>query len=135
MRIKGKLSHIRLLVLVLLFAGVPKFAQAAADSNMPAAGPASHKTTSANAGAFVISDRTFLMKSIAEVAMNRDFSSQSAGNCSSSASSIIGVGKSLSFCSRIDCAAPPPGCYYGPPDTDAHGCAIDCGQLICGPPQ
>jgi len=128
MRIKGKLSHIRLFVLVLLFAGVPILVQAA-DNRMPAAGPASHKTTSSDAGAFVISDRTFLMKSIAEVAP------RSAGaNCTSGVSPI-GVGKSLSFCSRIDCAAPPPGCYYGKPDTDQNGCAIDCGQLICGPPQ
>ena len=79
MRVNGKLSYIRLLVPFLLFAGVQIFAQTAADSRTPAPGPASHKTTRPQAGVFVISDRTFLMKSIEEIAMNQSFRSQSAG--------------------------------------------------------
>jgi hypothetical protein len=149
MRIKGKLSYIRLLVPVLLFAGVQIFAQAAADSRMPVAGPASHKTMKPQADVLLISDRTFLMKSIQGIAMNQSFKSQSADTvarplslyesagpgCSSSSFSV-GVAKSFSSvrCPRIDCAAPPPGCFYqGPPDTGANGCPIDCGHLVCGP--
>ena len=67
MRTKGKLSYIRLLVPVLLFAGVQMFAQAAADSRIPASGPASHQMTRPHADVFVISDRNFLMKSIQEI--------------------------------------------------------------------
>jgi len=146
MRTKGKLSYIRLLVPVLLFAGVQIFAQTAADSRMPAPRPASHKTTTPDAGVFLISDRTFLMKSIEEIAMNQ---SQSAGtvarpiplyesaepSCSSSVFSVEGA-KSLSSgsCPRILCAAPPPGCFYqGPPDKGPNGCPINCGHLVCGP--
>jgi hypothetical protein len=149
MRIKGKLSYIRLLVPVLLFTGVQVFAQAAADSRMPVAGPASHKTTKPDAGVLLISDRTFLMKSIEGIAMNQSFKSQSAGTvarpisqyesagrgCSSRIFSV-GIAKSFSSgrCPIIDCAAPPPGCFYqGPPDTGPNGCPINCGHLVCGP--
>jgi hypothetical protein len=149
MRIKGKLSYIRLLVPVLLFAGVQIFAQAAADSRMPVADPASHKTTRPDAGVLLISDRTFLMKSIEGMAMDQSFKSQSAGTvaspislhesaATSCSSSIFSGGVAKSFflggCPRIDCAAPPPGCFYqGPPDTGPNGCPINCGHLVCGP--
>ena len=144
MRTNGRLSCIRLLVPILLFAGVQMFAQAAADSRMPAPGPASHKTTRLHGDVFLISDRTFLMKSIAEIAINQSFKSQAAGtvarpislhesaepSCSSNASS---VGVAASFCGRIDCAAPPPGCFYQKPPLDQNGCPTGCGTLVCGP--
>jgi hypothetical protein len=135
MRIKGKLSYIRLLVSVLLLAGVQAFAQAAMDSRMPAPGPASHKTTKPNADVFVISDRTSLMKSIEEIMMDQGFQSQSAGmSCSAS---IFSVGLVESFssgsCAFIDCAAPPPGCSYQNPPRDKNGCLTGCGTLVCGP--
>lgn len=129
MRIRGKLSYIRLLVPVLLFTGVQIFAQTAADSTMPVTGPASHKMTRPHAGVLLISDRTFLMKSIEAIAVNE---SAEAG-CSSSIFSV-GIAKSLGRCPIIDCAAPPPGCFYqGPPDKGPNGCPIDCGHLVCGP--
>ncbi len=148
MKIKGKLSYIRLFVPVLLFAGVPIFAQATADSRMPASS-ASHKMTGPNADVLLISDRTFLMKSIAGITANQSFKSQSADTiarpislyelagpgCSSRIFSF-GAAKSLSSgrCPIIDCAAPPPGCFYqGPPDTGPNGCPINCGHLVCGP--
>jgi hypothetical protein len=134
MRTNGKLIYIRLLVPVLLFAGVQAFAQAASDSRMPAPGPASHKTTP-DAGLFVISDRTFLMKSIQEIMKDQGFKSQSAGmSCSAS---IFSVRLAESFfsgsCAFIDCAAPPPGCSYQNPPRDKNGCLTGCGTLVCGP--
>ena len=134
MRIKGKLSCIRLLVPVLLFAAVQLFAQTAADSRMPVAGPASHKTTRPHADVLLISDRTFIMKSIGGTG-NQNFKSQSAGSGCSSSIFSIGVAKPSSReCPIPDCAAPPPGCYYeGPPDTAPNGCPINCGHLVCGP--
>ena len=129
MRIKEKLSYIRLLVPILLFAGVQIFAQAAANSSMPMAGPASHNTTTLHADVLVISDRTYIMKSIEEIGTV-------AGSGCSSRIFSAGVAKS-SFsgrCPQIDCAAPPPGCFYhGPPDTGPNGCPINCGTLVCGP--
>ncbi len=149
MRIKGKLSYIRLLAPVLLFGGVQIFAQAAADSRMLVAGPASHNTTRPHADVLLISDRTFIMKSIEGIAMNQRSKSQLAGtvtgpiSLSESAgpgcsSSIFSVGVAKSFfsgeCPEIDCPAPPPGCsYQGPPDTGPNGCPINCGHLVCGP--
>jgi|SRR6476620_2352283 len=143
MRIKGTLSYTRLLVPFLLFAGVQIFAQAAADSRMPAHGPASHKTAP-RADVFVISDRTFLMKSIAEIAMSQSFKSQSGivarpislheSAQPSCASSIFSVGVAASFfCTKIECPAPPPGCFYQKPPLDQNGCPTGCGQLVCGP--
>ena len=129
MRTKGKLSYIRLLVPILLFTGVQMFAQATADSRMPASGPASHQMTKPYAGVFVISDRNFLMKSIEGMLYE-----SGKPSCSSSASSS-GVAKS-SFsggCGRIDCAAPPPGCSYQKPPLDQNGCPTGCGTLVCGP--
>ena len=117
MRIKEKLSYILLLVPVMLFAGVQIFAQAA-DSRMPVAGTASHKAEGIelktamkpHADALVISDRAFIMKSIGVAKSN-----------------FRGGG-----CPIVDCAAPPPGCFYqGPPDTDQRGCPINCGTLVC----
>jgi len=134
MRIKGKLSYIRLFVPVLLFTGLQVFAQTAADNRTPVAGSAAHETTKPRADLLLISDRTSLMKSIQEIAMNQGFKSQSVGaGCSSSISSA-GVARSVSSdrCPIIDCPAPPPGCSYGPPDTGANGCPINCGQLVCG---
>jgi len=125
MRTKGKLSYIRLLVPILLFAGVQMFAQATADSRMPASGPASHQMTKPYAGVFVISDRNFLMKSIKEI-----LHESAEPSCSSSSSSI---GVAASFCGRIDCAAPPPGCFYQKPPVDQNGCPTGCGTLVCGP--
>ena len=125
MRIQGKLSYIRLLVPVLLFAGAQMFAQAAADSRMPAPGPASPQATTPYAGVFVISDRNFLMKSIKEILYE-----SAEPSCSSSSSS---VGVAASFCGRIDCAAPPPGCFYQKPPVDQNGCPTGCGTLVCGP--
>ena len=124
MRIKGKLSYIRLLVPVLLFAGVQIFAQTAANSNMPVAGTASHNTTTAHADVLVISDRTFIMKSIEGIG------TIAGPGCSSS---ILSVGVAKSFCSPIDCAAPPPGCFYQKPPTGPNGCPTGCGTLVCGP--
>ena len=117
MRTKEKLSYILLLVPVMLFAGVQILAQTA-DSRMPVAGTASHKAEGIelktamkpHTDAFLISDRTFIMKS-------------------------IGVAKSnfrVAGCPIVECAAPPPGCFYqGPPATDQRGCPIDCGTLVC----
>jgi hypothetical protein len=148
MRIQGKLSYTRLLVPVLLFSGVQMFAQATADSRMPAPGPASHKTTRLHGDVFLISDRTFLMKSIAEIAINQSFKSQAAGTVArpislhesaepSCSSSIFSVGVAASFssgsCAKIECAAPPPGCFYQKPPLDQNGCPTGCGQLVCGP--
>ena len=129
MRTKGKLSYLRLLVSVLLFAGVQMFAQAAADNTMPPPGPASQQATSPHAGVFVISDRNFLMKSIEGILYE-----SGRPRCSSSNSSV-GVTKS-SFsggCGRIDCAPPPPGCSYQKPPVDQNGCPTGCGTLVCGP--
>ena|SRR6476660_2033258 len=129
MRINGKLSYIRLLVPILLFAGVQMFAQTAADSRMPASGPASHQITKPHDGVFVISDRNFLMKSIKEILYE-----SGRPSCSSSTSS---VGVAASFfagsCAFIDCAAPPPGCSYQNPPRDHNGCLTGCGTLVCGP--
>jgi hypothetical protein len=131
MRIKGNLSYIRLLVPVLLFAGAQIFAQTAADSRMPAAYPASHKPASLHADVS-ISDRAFLMKSTDEILYE-----SAMPNCSSG---IYSVGDAKSFfsggCGKIDCAAPPPGCFYQKPAaTDQNGCPINCGTLVCGPEQ
>jgi hypothetical protein len=123
---KGKLSYIRLFVPFLLFAGVQVFAQAAADNGMPEAGPASHQMMRPHADVVLISDRTFLMKSIEGIAMKT--------GCASSLSSS-GTAKSFisGGCPIVDCAAPPPGCYYqGPADTGPNGCPINCGHLVCG---
>jgi hypothetical protein len=129
MNIKGKLSYIRLLVPVLLFAGVQMFAQAAADSRTPTSGPASHQIMNPHDGVFVISDRNFLMKSIQEI-----LHESSEPSCSSNASS---VGVAASFfsgsCAFIDCAAPPPGCSYQNPPRDHNGCLTGCGTLVCDP--
>jgi hypothetical protein len=125
MRTKGKLSYIRLLVPLLLFAGVQMFAQAAADSRTPASGPASPQMTKPYAGVFVISDRNFLVKSIQKILRESAESS-----CSSNASS---GGAAASFCGQIDCAAPPPGCSYQKPPLDKNGCPTGCGTLVCGP--
>ena len=147
MRIKGKLSYMCLLVPVLLFTGVQIFAQAAADSSMPMTGPASHNTTTSHADVFLISDRTFIMKSI-EGTMNQSFKSQSAGTvarpislyessgvgCSSSIFSLGFAKSAPGGCPVVDCAAPPPGCFYqGPPATGPNGCPTNCGTLVCGP--
>jgi hypothetical protein len=134
MRIQGKLSYIRLLVPVLLLAGAQMFAQAAADSRMPAAGPAAHKTTRPHAGVLLISDRTFIMKSIQGTARPISLYESAAPGCSFSIFSV-GVAKpSSGECPEVDCPAPPPGCYYeGPPDTAPNGCPINCGHLVCGP--
>ena len=124
MRIKGKLSYMWLLVPVLLFTGVQIFAQAAADSGMPMTGPASHNTTTPHADVFIISDRTFIMKSLAGIG------TIAGPGCSSR---ILSVGVAKSFCSPIDCAAPPPGCFYQKPPTGPNGCPTGCGTLVCGP--
>ena len=131
MRTKGKLSYIRLLVPVLLFAGVQMFAQAAADHSTPAPGPASQQTTKPYAGVFVISDRNFLMKSIEAILYE-----SGRPSCSSSASSV-GTAKA-SFtggCGKIDCPPPPDGCFYQKPPLDQNGCPTGCGTLVCGPIQ
>jgi hypothetical protein len=135
MRINRKLSYIRLLVPVLLLAGVQAFAQAATDSRMPVPGPVSSQTTRPHADVFVISDRTSLMKSIQEIMRDQGFKSQSAGmSCSAS---IFSVRLAESFfsgsCAFIDCAAPPPGCSYQNPPRDKNGCLTGCGTLVCGP--
>ena len=122
---KEKLSSIRLLVPFLLLAGAQMFAQAAANGTMPAADPASVNTARQHADV-LISDRTFLMQSIKEMAMDQSFK---ASGCASSALSIG------DRCPVIDCPAPPPGCSYGPPDTNQNGCPINCGPLVCGPEQ
>ena len=129
MRTKGKLSYIRLLIPVLLFAGVQMFAQAAADSRTPVSGPASHQMTSPHAGTFVISDRNFLMKSIEKI-----LHESAEPSCSSSTGSV-GVAESFlsGSCAFIDCAAPPPGCSYHNPPRDHNGCLTGCGTLVCGP--
>jgi len=133
MRTKGKLSYIRLLVPVLLFAGVQMFAQGAADSRTAATGPASHKLlamASPQADMPLISDRIFVMKSIAGITDE----SMKPG-CSSSFFSL-GVRQSQfsGRCPIVDCAAPPPGCFYqGPPATGPNGCPINCGTLVCDP--
>jgi hypothetical protein len=130
MRTKGKLNYIRLLVPVLLFAGVQMFAQAAADSRMLASGPASHQMTSPLADVFVISDRNSLMKSIDGI-----LNESAKPRCSSSTSSVE-VAKSFSGgCGKIDCAPPPPGCFYQKPPVDQNGCPTGCGTLVCGPIQ
>lgn len=112
MRIKAKFSYVLLLVPVLVLAGV-MFAKTAVDSGMVAAGPAVHKAeaaTSAHADV-LISDRTFIMKSIGVTKLSIK-----------------------SGCPIVDCAAPPPGCFYqGPPATDSRGCPINCGTLVCDP--
>lgn len=135
MRIKGKLSYIRLLVPVLLFTGVHVLAQAAADSRMPVAGSASHNSTKPHAERPLISDRTFLMKSIKEIAMNQRFTSQSVGTGCSSSIFSVAAAKPVSpdGCPIVDCPAPPPGCSYQNPPTDQNGCATGCGELVCGP--
>lgn len=121
MRIEGKLSCIRLLVALVLLAGVQMFAMAGADNSTTAA-PASHNVTKADAGVVVISDRLSFMKSIA-----------GAAGCSSNARSIATF-STPKGCPQVDCAAPPPGCFYqGPPATGANGCPINCGTLVCGP--
>ena len=133
MRIKEDLSYIGLLVLVVLLGSTKIFAQAASD-RIPLAISASHKAIKPHADGLLISDRTFLLQSIEELERHQGFKSQSLSmGCSSSISSV-GVAESISSdrCPIIDCPAPPPGCSYGPPDTDANGCAINCGQLVCG---
>jgi len=125
MNTKGKLSYIRLLVPLLLFASVQMFAQAAADSRTPAAGPASQQMTKPYAGVFVISDRNFLVKSIQKILRESAESS-----CSSNTSSVP---VAASFCGKIDCAAPPPGCSYQNPTFDKSGCLTSCGTLVCDP--
>lgn len=122
MKIEGKLSCIRLLVAFVLLAGMQMFALAGADNSATAAAPASDSVTKADAGLVVISDRISMMKSIAGTA-----------GCSSSTFSVAksSIGKG---CPQIDCAAPPPGCFYqGPPATGPNGCPINCGTLVCGP--
>jgi hypothetical protein len=147
--IEMRISYLRLLVPVLLFAGVQIFAQAAADSRMLVAGPASHKPAKPHAGVLLISDRTFLMKSIEGIAISQSFKSQSAGTVARPISlyesagpgcstGIFSLGAAKSFfsgrCPIVECAAPPPGCFYqGPPDLGPNGCPIDCGHLVCGP--
>ena len=135
MRINGKVSYIRLLVPVLLLAGVQAFAQAATDSRMQAPGPASHQMTRADADVFVISDRTSLMKSIEEILMEQSFKSQFAGmSCSATIFSVkLAESFSSGSCAFIDCAAPPPGCSYQNPPRDKNGCLTGCGTLVCGP--
>lgn len=133
MKVKGRLSYIRLLVPFLLFAGAQTFAQTAADSRMPAAGPAAHQMTPF-AGVLLISDRTFIMKSIERIAMEQSFDSQFAGAVAHpSASSIRGASFVRGGCPFIDCAAPPPGCSYQNPTFDKNGCLTSCGHLVCGP--
>ena len=124
MNTKGKLSYIRLLVPILLFAGVQMFAQAAADSRTPASDPASQQVTKPYAGVFVISDRNFLMKSIQKI-----LHESAEPSCSSNTSAAP---VAASFCVFIDCAAPPPGCSYQNP-TFKNGCLTSCGTLVCGP--
>lgn len=129
MRTKGKLSYIRLLVPILLFAGAQMFAQAASDSKMPAPDPASHQTTKPQAVTFVISDRNILAKSIEAILYE-----SGRPSCSSSTASVGIVKASLTGgCGRIDCAAPPPGCSYQNPPRDQNGCLTGCGTLVCGP--
>jgi len=100
------------------------FAQAAADNKTPAPEPASQQATNPHAGV-VISDRNSLMKSIQGIIY------ESASPSGSSSTSSVGV--AASFCGRIDCAAPPPGCFYQKPPVDQHGCPTGCGTLVCGP--
>ena len=129
MRIKGKLSYIRLLVPVVLLAGVQMFAQAAADNSMPAPGSASHQTTKPYTGVFVISDRNFLMKSIEAILYE-----SGRPSCSSSTSSVrVAKSSFTGGCGKIDCPAPPPGCFYDKPPLDQNGCPTGCGTLVCGP--
>jgi len=125
MRTKGKLSYIRLLAPILLFAGAQMFAQAAADSRTPASGPASQQITKPYAGVFVISDRNFLVKSIQKILRE-----SAEPSCSSNTSSVP---VAASFCGGIDCAAPPPGCTYQNPTRDKNGCLTSCGTLVCDP--
>lgn len=130
MRIKGKSSSIRLLVPVLLVAGLQIFAQTAANGRMPSADPVSVNTARHHADVVLISDRAFLMKNI-EGTMDQSFKSS---GCHSRVLSVAVGGPGFGDrCPIIDCPAPPPGCSYGPPDTDQNGCAINCGQLVCGP--
>src|SRR5262249_21554954 len=124
MRTIEKLRSIRLLVPFLLLAGAQIFAQAAANGTVPAADPASVNTTRRHADV-LISDRTFIMKSIDELAVSQ---SLKLSGCASNFS--IG-----DRCPVIDCPAPPPGCSYGEPDTNQNGCPINCGPLVCGPEQ
>lgn len=133
MRIQGKLSYLRLLIPVLLLVGAQMFAQTA-NSTMPAAGAASYKTARPHAGVVLISDRTFLMKSLAGMTMNQSSQTVEPG-CSASVSSADTAKSSfIRGCPIVDCAAPPPGCFYqGPPDLGANGCPINCGHLVCGP--
>jgi hypothetical protein len=132
MRTKGKLSYIRLLVPVLLFAGAQMFAQAAANSRMLASGPVSHKMTSPHADAFVISDRNVLMKSIE----GKSLDESAEPSCSSNIFSIEDAKSFVSGgCGKIDCAPPPPGCFYQKPPVDQNGCPTGCGTLVCGPIQ
>ena len=130
MRIKGKSSSIRLLVPVLLVAGLQIFMQPAANGRMPSVDPTSVNTTRPHADVVLISDRTILMKSI-EGMMDQSF--KKSGCNTSVLSATVGGSGFGDRCPIIDCPAPPPGCSYGPPDTDQNGCAINCGQLVCGP--
>lgn len=114
-----------MLVPILLFAGAQMFALAAADSTMPAPGPASQQATEPHAGVFVISDRNFLMKSIEGILHD-----SGRPSCSSNTSLVEGA---KSFCAQIDCAAPPPGCSYQNPTRDKNGCLTSCGTLVCDP--
>jgi hypothetical protein len=132
MRIKW--NFMRLLVPVVLFAGMQAFAQSAAGSQMPAANSASPQAAQPHAVVLLISDRTFLMKSLASIAMDQSSNSQPAGAAGCASRSFSG-GASFARprCPIIDCAAPPPGCFYqGPPATDQNGCPINCGTLVCG---
>jgi hypothetical protein len=131
MRMKEKLTSIRLLVPFLLLAAAQVFAQATASDRMPAADPVSVNTTQTQSDVVLISDRTFLMKSIEGTT---DQSVKSPG-CSSSFASETAKLTLIGRCVKPECAQPPPGCFYGPPDRDQNGCPINCGPLVCGPEQ
>src|SRR5436305_1388630 len=116
MRIRSRVEVF--LAMTYILSGLQSLLWQAADSRMPVAGTASHKAEGIelktamkpHTDAFLISDRIFIMKS-------------------------IGIAKSnfrVAGCPIVDCAAPPPGCFYqGPPATDQRGCPIDCGTLVC----
>src|SRR5262245_31372870 len=130
MRIKGKLTSLRLLVPFLLLAVAQIFAQAAASGRAPE--PVSVNTTRPQADVVLISDRTLVMKSI-EGTTNQRVKSPgcSSGSFPAEAAKLPLIGG----CVKPECAQPPPGCFYGPPDRDQNGCPINCGPLVCGPEQ
>ena len=130
MRVKERLASIGLLVPFLLLAAAQIFAQAAASGRTPE--PVSVNTTRPQADVVLISDRILVMKSI-EGMTNQSLKSP---GCSSSlfpaeAAKLTLIGR----CVKPECAQPPPGCFYGPPDRDQNGCPINCGPLVCGPEQ